>query len=221
MNKVGVRTAVGIAMYGLLLTAPLSASAASMDYLDAYYIPDSTLEIETDGGSVESEEGDGFGVKLAAMLGENVFLAGEYQSTDNENIGGSGGNATVDTKRIGLGYNTSLPIYVLLEYINHEVEVDGGVSSGSLLSDSGFGAHIGLKFEVMDYVTLEARGGYLDIGDSDGFEYLAGIGLNLDKNFGLFVDYRVTDVDVENNALVPPEFTLTSQDLRTGFRFRF
>lgn len=214
MNKVGVRTAVGIAMYGLLLAAPLAASAASMDYLDAYYIPDSTLEIENDTDSIESEEGDGFGVKLATMLGENVFLAGEYQSTDNEQLAGSAVNATVDSARIGLGYNTSTPFYGLLEYINYEAEVESGLGSGSD-SESGFGAHIGANIDLFEYLTLDARAGYLDIGDSDGFEYLAGVGLNLDKNFGLFVDYRVTELETKD------DLTLTVQDLRTGFRFRF
>lgn len=214
MNKVGVRTAVGIAVYGLLLAAPFSAQAASLSYLDAYYIPDSTLELEDDTDSIESEEGDGFGVKLAAMLGENVFLAGEYQSTDNEQLGGSAINATVDSARIGLGFNTSTPFYGLIEYINYEAEVESGLGSGSD-SESGFGAHIGANIDLFEHLTLEARGGYLDVGDSDGFEYLAGIGLNLDKNFGLFVDYRVTELDTKE------DLTLTVTDLRTGFRFRF
>lgn len=214
MNKVGVRTAVGIAMCGFVLAAPLAASAASMDYLDAYYIPDSTLELEDDTDAIESEEGDGFGVKLATMLGENVFLAGEYQSTDNQRLAGTAVDATVDSARIGLGFNTSTPFYGLLEYINYEAEVESGLGSGSN-SESGFGAHIGANIDLFEHLTLEARGGYLDIGDSDGFEYLAGVGLNLDKNFGLFVDYRVTELENKDNL------TLTVQDLRTGFRFRF
>lgn len=214
MNKVGVRTAVGIAMCGFMLAAPLSAQAAKLDFLDAYYIPDSTLELESNLGSVESEEGDGFGVKLAAMLGKSIFLAGEYQSTDNERLGGSAVNATVDSARIGLGYNTSTPFYGLLEYINYEVEFDGGLGSDSQ-SESGFGAHIGANIDLFEFLTLEARAGYLDIGDSDGFEYLAGLGLNLDKNFGLFVDYRVTELENKDDV------TSTFQDLRAGFRFRF
>lgn len=214
MNKVGVRTAVGIAMCGFVLAAPFSAQAASLNYLDAYYIPDSTLELEDDTDSIESEEGDGFGVKLAAMLGENVFLAGEYQSTDNQRLAGTAVNATVDSTRVGLGFNTSTPFYGLLEYINYEAEVESGLGSGSD-SESGFGAHIGANIDLFEHLTLEARGGYLDIGDADGFEYLAGLGLNLDKNFGLFVDYRVTELDTKD------DLTLTVKDLRTGFRFRF
>lgn len=214
MNKVGVRTAVGIAMCGFVLAAPLAASAAGLNHLDAYYIPDSTLELEDDTDSIESEDGDGFGVKLAAMLGQNIFLAGEYQSTDNQKLAGTATNATVDSARIGLGYDTSTPFYGLLEYIDYEAEVEGGLG-GDSGSESGFGVHIGASLDLFEHLTLEARGGYLDIGDADGFEYLAGIGLNLDKNFGLFVDYRVTELENKD------DLTLTVEDLRTGFRFRF
>jgi len=181
-----------------------------MDFLDGYYIPDSTFEVESAAGTVESEEGDGFGIKLAMMLGESIFLAGEYQSTDNEGLGAAG-DATVETSRVGLGYNTALPLYALIEYARAEIQFSGADD----VSDSGFAAHLGVKFDVMEYLTLEARGGYLDIGDFDGFEYLAGVALNLDASFGLFADYRVTDVEGED------DLQLTAQDVRAGMRFRF
>lgn len=214
MNKLGVRAAVGT-LFGVMLSAPLAVSAASLDSIDAYYIPDSTLELDNGTTSVESEEGDGFGVKLATMLGEHIFLSGQYQSTDTENIGGSGVDGTVDDTRIGLGYNTSLPIYALLEYVNYDVEFDGGSLGSVSGSETGFGAHVGARFDLMEYFTLDARAGYLDIGDTDGFEYLAGIGINFDRNFGLFADYRVVELDGEDDA------ELSTQDLRAGFRFRF
>ncbi len=214
MNQVGIR--LGHSLFGVLLALPLAAQAASMDYLDAYYIADSTLELTDPALSrtAESEDGDGFGVKLATMLGEKIFLGVEYQSSDAERLGGGTGNATVETTRLGLGYTTELPVYVLLEYIDTEFALGAGLASASF-ADKGFGAHVGVKYELFESVTLEARGGYLDIGDYDGFEYLAGLGLNLDRHFGLFVDYRVSDI--ENND----KRQFKTQDLRSGFRFRF
>ncbi|SFF22412.1 Outer membrane protein beta-barrel domain-containing protein [Fontimonas thermophila] len=218
MNKhgLGVGSAMGI-LAGMVFAAPLTATAANLDSIDAYYVADSTLELKSGGASAESEEGDGFGVKLTLMLGEHVFLSGLYQSTDVEDIGGAGSGVrgSTDDTRIGLGYNTSLPIYAFVEYINYDVEVNGGSLGSASNSETGFGAHVGARFDLATYFTLDARAGYLDIGDADGFEYLAGIGLDLDRNFGLFADYRVVELDGDNDA------EQNTQDVRAGFRFRF
>lgn len=208
---------VGIAVFAAVLAAPFAAQAAQLDYLDAYYIPDSTLEFTdpalTD--ALESEEGDGFGVKLALSLTDSIFFAGEYQATETEfDVAGTAVEGTVDLSRVGVGYNTSIPLYVLVEY----VQADYGFSSGdadATLDEAGFAAHLGLKFDVIELLTLEARGGYLDIGDYDGFEYLGGLALSLDRGFALYADYHV--IDIEN----ADDQGLKTSDLRTGVRFSF
>lgn len=213
MTRVGraIRGAVPGLLAGSLMAAPWSATAADMAHLDIYYIPDSTLEFEFDGAAaVESDDGDGFGVKLAAMLGESVFLAGEYQSTDNEFPTAT---ATVETARIGLGYKTPWPVYGLAEYVRNELEVDQTLFSGEGKED-GWAVHLGLKADLIKFVTLDARIGYLDVGESDGLEYVVGLGLNLDRSFGLFADYRVSEL--END-----DVTATVEDVRAGLRFRF
>lgn len=211
---IGVGTTAAIAV---TLAAPFAAQAANMDYLDAYYIPDSVLEIKDPAltEALESEEGDGFGVKLALSLTDSIFFAGEYQATENDfDVDGTSVQGTVDLSRVGVGYNSTLPLYVLLEYVN----ADYGFSSGdatATLDEAGFAAHLGLKFDVIEFLTLEARGGYMDIGDYDGFEYLGGIALNLDRGFALYADYHV--IDIEN----ADDQGLKTSDLRTGLRFSF
>lgn len=215
MRQVGI--GVGTAVIAAALAAPLAAQAANVDHLDVYYIPDSVLEL-TDPGvadGVESEEGDGFGVKVSASLTDSIFFAADYQATENEfTFNGTGFEATVDLSRVGVGYNTTLPVYVLLEYVN----ADYGFSSGDVnatLDEEGFGAHLGLKFDLIEFLTLEARGGYLDIGDYDGLEYFGGLALNLDRGFALYADYHV--IDIEN----ADDQGLKTSDLRTGLRFNF
>lgn len=199
------------ALGGLLLAAPLAAMAGPMSYIDAYYIPDSTLTVEAANSEIESDDGDGFGVKLAGMVGENFFLAGEYQSTDNEF-----GNATVtvETTRLGLGFHFGLPVYLLGEYVNNEAS--GELANfGGAGDEDGYGIHAGIKFDIIDMLTIDARGGYLDVGDSDGYEYVVGLGLNLDRHFGLFADYRVSELERDDDV------TGKVEDVRAGFRFRF
>ncbi len=199
------------ALGGLLLAAPLVAMAGPMSYIDGYYIPDSTLEFEGDTASVESDDGDGFGVKLGGMLGESLFISGEYQSSDYEFQNAS---ATAETTRLGLGYHFGLPVYLLGEYVRNELsgEILGLDGSGD---EDGYAAHVGVKFDIIDMLTLDARAGYLDVGDSDGFEYVVGLGLNLDRHFGLFADYRVSELENDDNVKG------TIEDVRAGLRFRF
>lgn len=210
MTRLG-RAVRGGVLAGALMAAPLVAQAGDMAHLDIYYIVDSTLEFDFDGAdAVESDDGDGFGVKLAAMLGESVFVAGEYQSSDNEF---ASARATVETARIGLGYKTASPVYVLVEYVSNELKVDQALLSIDGDED-GWAGHIGIKADLVKFVTLDARLGYLDVGESDGLEYIVGLGLNLDRNFGLFADYRVSELDNDRGDT-------SVQDIRAGLRFRF
>lgn len=217
MNRARTGVGTGIAAGAIALLAPLAAHAASMDYIDAYYIPDSVLEIDgpDQDGAIESKDGDGFGVKLALMLGENFFFAAAYDATENENIGGPDLQGTVDTSRIGFGYTApGLPVYGMLEYVDVDYGFAAGADSGTV-DENGFAAHVGLKLELIDLLTLEARGGYVDVGDYDGFEYLGGLAIALDRNLALFADYHV--VDVENADSV----SLKTSNVRAGLRFNF
>lgn len=219
MKRVGI-TRIGLGLVAAALAAPLAAQAAGMDFIDAYYVPDATVELGRDDGTVsESTDADGFGIKLATMLGDSVFLAGELLSISAEGFTTTGGIA-VDGKlkdnRIGLGYNTDSPFYVLAEYVRKELSLSSAAGGGSD-AESGWGVHVGAKADVFEMLTVEARVGYLDIGKNggDGLEYLVGLGLNLDRNFGLFADYRVSELENKDKR------ELNVEAIRTGLRFRF
>ncbi|MEQ1440396.1 hypothetical protein AAG565_13640 [Fontimonas sp. SYSU GA230001] len=208
---------VGMAVWAAALAAPFAAQAANVDHIDAYYIPDSKLEVRDPGlaDAVESDSGDGFGVRLSLSLTDSIFFAAEYQATEHDfDIGGTTVQGTVDISRAGFGYNTTLPVYLLVEYL----QADYGFSSGGndiSVDQAGFGAHLGLRFDVIEFLTLEARGGYLHLGDYTGFEYLGGVALNLDRGFSLYADYHV--IDIENSD----DRGFKTSDLRTGLRFNF
>ncbi|TJY59886.1 hypothetical protein E4T66_11935 [Sinimarinibacterium sp. CAU 1509] len=196
------------ALVSLLLTSPLVAQAGAFDAFDIYAVPDSGLEIDGPLGTIESEEGDAFGVRLLNSFGEHVFAAGQYQSSTYQGVG----DPDLDQLRAGLGYSIgTLPVYVLAEYVRYEL---GLVNSNG--DDNGFGVHLGGKFDLFKYFSVEARVGYLDVGDAgNGFEYVAGAALNLDANFSVFAEYQETRLnnDADQDVIVA--------DIRTGLRFRF
>ncbi len=196
------------ALVGLLVASPLVAHAGAFDAFDIYAVPESGLDVDGPLGEIKSEEGDAYGVRLSTSFGEHVFAAGQYQSSTYEGVS----DPDLDQLRAGLGYSIgSLPVYVLAEYVRYELGVVNGAGD-----DTGFGVHLGGKFDLFKYFSVEARVGYLDVGDAgDGFEYVAGLALNLDANFSVFADYQETRLsnDADQDIVVA--------DVRAGLRFRF
>jgi hypothetical protein len=196
------------ALVGLILASPLAAQAGTFDVLEVYSVPESGLELDGPLGKIESDEGDAFGARLSTSFGEHVFAAGQYQSSTYEGVG----DPDLDQLRAGLGYSIgTLPVYLLAEYVRYGL----GVVSGSD-DENGFGVHLGGMFDLFKYFSVEARVGYLDVGDAgDGFEYLAGLAVNLDANFSVFADYQETRLsnDADQDIVVA--------DVRAGLRFRF
>ncbi len=208
------RIRMGAALAGAWMVAgPLTAHAGSFDFLDGYYVPDSSMELQGPViGSVDSDGGDGFGLRLSAMLGENVFLAGEYQSNNYDGFDGADLNTDLDETRIGLGYaGQAVPVYLQVQYVRSELQIPNDSAT-----DSGYAAHLGFRHDLGELFTVEANVGYLDIGDAgSGLEYLVGAGIRLDQNFGIFADYRVTDLENDDDQSVKVS------DIRAGLRFRF
>lgn len=197
-----------IALVGLILASPLAAHAGAFDVFDVYSVPQSGLDVDGPTGKIESKEGDAFGVRLTSSFGEHVFAAGQYQSSTYEGVG----DPDLDQLRAGLGYSFgAVPVYVLAEYVRYELGVVNG--SGD---DNGFGVHLGGKFDLLKYFTVDARIGYVDAADAgDGFEYVAGLAVNLNTNFSVFADYQETRLnnDADQDVIVA--------DIRAGLRFRF
>src|SRR3546814_10417446 len=91
----------GIAAAALVL-GPTFAFAATPGYLDGYYIADSKLKLEGSGASAD-DNGDGFGLRVRAPIGDAVFVAAEYQTATVDNFAGGGFDVDIDKIRAGLG----------------------------------------------------------------------------------------------------------------------
>lgn len=196
-----------------ICAAPLTAAQAAAD-LDLYYTPYTEIKVKNGAGDdLKFDDGDGWGVKGKFGLTDSLFLSGEYEKNEYDDItvnnapvfpGFPGSSVSVDQRlqqyRAGLGYMIpTTPFYVLGEYINLEskTRVDNGTSATESDTDTseGWGAHLGAKGKVLnDYLTLNAEIGYVDVGGSNGLEALAGLAVNVTKHLGVFADYRYTSL---------------------------
>ncbi len=195
----------------LLLAAPCSAMAASQStgYLDAYYL-DASVEVE-DGNSVDFD-GDGFGVRGSAAIGERAFAFGEFQHAEYDRVGPLEFN--IEQIRFGLGYvfsrSEQLDVYGKASYLN--LELDTNLGEGS---DNGWAVHGGVSFKPTRVVTLFGEIGYVDVSDLSGPEYSIGASFNVTGQFGVVASYRISDLKIDSGG----DFAL--QDLQLGVRIGF
>lgn len=188
-------------LLGALLCAPMAAFAATAGgagNLDVYYVH-SNLE---NGGD---EDGDGFGVKGMGRISDLAFVYGEYQAVDYDDS-----NGEVDQLRAGLGYTflrqQNMDLYGKLELVH----LDYGNED-----DTGFGAHAGASFAVAPALDLKAQIGWVDVDNTDGVEYLIGAAYDLNPQWGVFTDYRLSDLETSGGG----DFEVS--DWRIGARFNF
>ncbi len=187
------------------LTAPGAALAAPAAYLDLFYVPQAKLKAEApaanDQTAVLRADDDGFGIKGAMTLTPRLFLSGEYTSNQYDVT-----NAAVSTRidvdgwRAGMGlilFDAGPTTYVLAEYIDTDAEarVPGFEAVGG--DESGYGLHLGMRGEN-GKLAVTVQVGYVDLGDSDGLEWLVESDYRITNRFGLFAGYRSTHLDGGN-----------------------
>ena len=211
------------------LASPALASAAtetryspSVDfnpsYFDLYYLPSAELKASQTIGGVTGTgklDGDGYGVKTRLGFGEMFFVSGEYQANDyttdeddNEDL-----DRDLNIYRVGGGIAVpNTPFFVEGEYIGIDV---GDDNEGADEESNGYGIHGGAAMTLGERVTLNAKIGYIDVDDFDGFEYLVGGSFNVFGSFAVFADYRGTDLEGGGSS------KLELNDFRTGVRFTF
>ncbi|MDP9140719.1 MAG: outer membrane beta-barrel protein [Pseudomonadota bacterium] len=191
----------------LLLAAPLSAYARHTgNNLDVYYMS-SGLEITVPGFDSFDDSGDGFGVKGQFSFAPDLFITGEYQSTTLDDL-----DADLDQLRIGIGGRAQIgqQLWGRLQGEYFDAEYDGEDL------DDGFGMHAGIEFDA-EPVLIYADLGYLMLGDADGPEFLIGAAFEFAPSLGVFVDYRLTSLEVDDGTDTEFEF----DDFRAGVRFTF
>lgn len=182
-------------------------AAPGSSFFDAYYVPSAELEIENAGFLLDgTEDGDGFGFKGAFELAPSMFLTGEYQSNEYEDV-----DLELDAYRIGLGLGQGAGngggLYGRLEFIN----ADDGEED-----ESGGVATLGFALAASEQFKLYGEVGYQKFDDLDGPEYTVGVALMLTPNLGLFADYRNTLLEVEDT-----DVEISYEDVRAGLRLTF
>ncbi len=211
-----------------LMAAPFAAAHAAAD-LDAYWIPYSAAEVGGGEDKLKFDDGDGWGVKGKFGLTDLVFLSGEYEKNKFGEIGVDGGillpedqvQLRTEQYRGGLGFRfAETPFYAYGEYIGFESKFrfDNGVTAVETDKDKseGWGGHLGAQGKVLnDRVTLTSEIGYVDIGDVDGLEVLAGAAVQIVKHLAIFADYRYTSLAGGND----PDVRL--DEARLGARLSF
>lgn len=225
----GIRTAMAAAV---LAAAPVGMAQAG-SLLDLYYVGVSDLEYEgTPAGDLEWDEGDGYGAKGRFELTDSVFLTGEYQNVEYDEVtfdtgavfgGEIGVQQELEMWRAGLGYYfADTPFYLQGEYVGLEAQLtsdgseDDEESIGDDFDEDGWAAHVGAKGMVTEMLSLHAEIGYVDLGEAAGLEYLAGAGLHFSKHVGIFADYRMTTLDGDDES-----YDVNLGDARVGVRLLF
>jgi len=182
----------------LLCAAPFAtmAAATSTGHLDVYY----------NDAEAEDVDGDGYGIRGAALVSDQAIVYGEYQENEYDGPG----DREVQQIRAGLGYlfskSKDLELYGKAEFIN----VDFGDED-----DNGWGLHGGIAFLPMPALRLFGELGYIDVGDADGPEYNVGASYAFTSQFSAVANYRVSDLEDDGGA----DFELS--DLQLGVRFSF
>lgn len=196
----------------LLLGLATANAAASQDMptsrLDIYMMPKSELDLEVSGFGSASDTGDGIGFKGEFGV-ENVFISGEYQTTDYDLSG-----STIEYLRLGVGAQSSGTVSFggVFELVRFDLDST---------SASGVGLHGRIAVRLAEQVELKAQAGYVGVTDADdvnfeGPEFSVGIALMALPNLGVFADIRKSQLEDEFGIV-----TMDISDVRVGARLAF
>lgn len=196
-------TTLGLALLG----APMLAQAdAYHGRIGAFLIPSADIEV-TSGAFSAEEDGDGLGINAELPIADSVVLTGELFQTEFDDA------SDLDHLRLGIGAVGVGGSGLFLEYTQIEPDGDDPIDGPSL--------HVRLGGDLSDAVNLYGRLGYHflsgdDDRDFDGPEFGAGLEFALAPQFGLFGEYRLMNLEVDDSG-----DELETRDVRLGVRFRF
>lgn len=181
--------------------------------IDAYYIPQTRVEVkDAFTGASDHDDGDGFGARLTVPIGPTgLRFNGEYQASSLKDS-----DLDVDQLRLGATWMTPGPVRIgaVGEYIKLTLD---GHSAGKSEPD-GYGVHGRVEIDLPPMLSFYGQAGYVNLDDNgtvDGFEYTIGGLVQLNRQFGVFADYRESDLEDEDGN----KFNLG--DARVGVRFLF
>lgn len=183
---------------------PMAAMAGGS--LDVFYV---NQDLDPDGAP--GDDGDGFGFRGQAALGQGISLTGLYQNADLDDA-----DANIVETRIGLSYDSKLQginVGAGVETVNIDLNAGG---PGISLRGYSLNGHASMK--VIDKLSAYARVGYTDLDELDGMEYEVGARYAIDKNLSAFVEYRVADLD-DSSGLFGADIQLDTLRVGAGYSF--
>lgn len=156
---------------GSVLALGLGVQAMAAEGVSYSNVEVAYVDAELDGGEGGNVSGDGFSAAFSAAIGESFFAFGNLGSLDFD-----GGKL----KPLSLGFGGHMPL-------GTSVDVVGGLSFerlklSGLSSESGWGAHVGLRGMIGERFEWNAMVKHVDIGD-----------FGSDMNFGVGGRYNFTD----------------------------
>jgi len=180
---------------------PMAAMAGGS--LDVFYV---NQDLDINGGP--NDDGDGFGFRGQAVLGQGVSLTALYQDADLDTA-----NTNLQETRIGLSYDTKLQginVGAGLESVNLN-------SNGLGISARGYSVNGHASIQLIDQLTGYASIGYTDVNSLDGIEYTVGARFAANKQVSVFAEYRYADMDDNTGGNLDPELGT----LRVGAGYAF
>ena len=200
----------GLIAAGLLVMGSAQAQhTVDGKIIDLFYVGQSDLEQTTAAGASSTADASGFGISTQFRIYSDFYLNGEYQGVNVKDS-----DQELNQLRLGVGYmlptDKSLKFYVNAQFMNVESGIPGNSSN-----NSGYVGHGGILYNATSMFKFFAEYGIVSLSQSDGAEFKVGTRAKLSDDFSIFVDYRDTTLDADDNS------ELNISDIRAGFGFIF
>lgn len=202
---------MGKHLVALLIAVALPGTASAWSWgtapdasVDVYAIP--KLAVDFDG----KEIGDGYGFRGTFKAYQMVSVLVEHNQIALD------GEESQGQSRLGVGVALPSGTGLFLEYANDR---------GSDSSNSGFGVRGRVSGLARPDVRLYADLGYLKYQEDAGFKqtelfYSAGGTFSINEMFGIFADYKISDLKLESDVLtVEPKVSAVRLGINVAFGF--
>lgn len=183
------KTLIAIALIGT--STSVLAESPNWDKIQASYI-ETDIETPIDNDITM----DGYAVSGSLSLNESMFILANFDSVGDES---DFGDVDLDSTNAGLGFNHGLTestdIFATVTY--EKLQLTGSVDDlgSESFDESGYGAGVGIRSMVTDFLELSVKADYLDIDDENAMRYDASAFFHLTENLSLGVGYKLYDLD--------------------------
>lgn len=183
------KTLIAIALIGT--STSVLAESPNWDKIQASYI-ETDIETPIDNDITM----DGYAVSGSLSLNESIFILANFDSVGDES---DFGDVDLDSTNAGLGFNHGLTestdIFATVTY--EKLQLTGSVDDlgSESFDESGYGAGVGIRSMVTDFLELSVKADYLDIDDENAMRYDASAFFHLTENLSLGVGYKLYELD--------------------------